>query len=209
MNTTEIKHVEQLLFRLHQDARNDLMKIGKGLIKSVLRPLQPKDFEHAYLPITQQQGQFMRQLILEKNYTHVVEFGTSFGISTIYLADAVRQTGGKVITTELLESKANRAMEHLKAAGLAEYVDLRIGDAMKTLQEQNEPIDFLFLDGWKDLYLPLFQMLEAQFHSGTVIYADNIDMKGTLGYADYLLEKNSVYTTRKLHSGTAFLTSVI
>lgn len=209
MNTTEFNNAENVLHRLHLDARNDFLRMGKGIVKSVFRPMQPKDFEHVYLPITKEQGHYMRQIILDNNCKNVVEFGTSFGISTIYLADAVRQINGKVITTELIESKAIQATNNIEAAGLNPYVDVRIGDAMKTLRTLTEPIDFLFLDGWKDMYLPLFQMLEPLFHSNTLIYADNMDMNGTRHFADYVLNKTSVYATQRIENGKAFLTSVV
>lgn len=204
MNTVESK-----LKELHNDASKDFMRIGKGMVKSIFRPMQPSDFENAYLPISRQQGQTLRQLVIDNNCKNVVEFGTSFGISTIYLADAVYQTGGKVITTELLESKAQRAMQNIKDAGLNDYVEFRIGDAMKTLKDHTTKIDFLFLDGWKDLYLPLFQMLEPLFHSNTLIYADNMNMAGTKPYADYVLKNKSTYSTQSVNEGKAFLTSVL
>ena len=136
-------------------------------------------------------------------------FGTSFGISTIYLADGVRQTGGKVISTELLDSKAKKAEENISNANLGQYVEVKIGDAMQTLKEHSSPIDFLFLDGWKDLYLPLFQMLEPLFHSGTIIYADNMNMEDTKPYADYVLANKNNYSTRSADNGKGFLTLVL
>lgn len=207
MNKFKIDSVENTLRALHNDAKKDYLCIGKGVVKSIFRPIQPADFEHAYLPISKKQGETIRQLIVKNNCKNVVEFGTSFGISTIYLTDAVRQTGGKVITTELLESKAKRASENISKAGLADHVEVRIGDAMETLKGFSEPIDFLFLDGWKDLYLPLFQMLESQFHAGTLIYADNMDMGGTQYYGDYVLGKKQTYTSRILDGGKAMLTA--
>lgn len=209
MNTIHINKVSQILNVLHNDAKNDFKRIGKGLVKSIFRPMQPTDFENAYLPISKEQGETMRQLILEHNCKNIVEFGTSFGISTIYLADAVRQTGGKVITTELLESKATKATNNISDAGLLDYVEVRIGDAMETLNEYSKPIDFLFLDGWKDLYLPLFKMLEPQFNKGTFIYADNMDMTGTQNYADYILEKKDTYRTQSIHNGKAYLSKFL
>lgn len=199
--------IEEQLDTLYQDAKKDYLRIGKGILKSVLQLIQPADFKNAYLPISKEQGEAIRQLVINNNCINVVEFGTSFGISTIYLADAVRQTGGKVISTELLESKATRAKENIKNAGLNEFVDIRIGDAMETLKNHTKPIDFLFLDGWKDLYLPLFQLLEPQFHSGTMIYADNMDMQDTKPYADFILNQKK-YNTELLHKGKAFLTTV-
>lgn len=207
MAKNKISNVEMVLNDLHNDAKKDYLRIGKGVVKSIFRPMQPADFENAYLPISKEQGEVIRQLIVKNNCKNVVEFGTSFGISTIYLADAIRQTGGKVITTELLESKANRASQNISKAGLTNLVEVRIGDAMETLKGFSEPIDFLFLDGWKDLYLPLFQMLEPQFHTGTLIYADNMDMAGTQYYGDYVLGKKQNYTSLVLDSGKAMLTA--
>lgn len=208
MNVDQMNIVERKLEALHLDAKKDIMRMGKGIIKAAFRPIQPSDFENVYLPISQEQGQFLRRLIIENKCKQVVEFGTSFGISTIYLADAVRQNGGQVITTELLASKAKRAKQNIEEAGLIEYVDIRIGDAMQTLKNDSTPIDFLFLDGWKDLYLPLFQMLEPHFHADTLIYADNMDMAGTQLYANYVLSKKDTYTSHFIHSGKAMLTSI-
>lgn len=198
--------VENKLDTLYKDAGKDMMRVSRGLVKSIFRPMQPIDFKDAYLPIAKEQGEMIRQLIIDKDCKHVVEFGTSFGISTIYLADAVRQTGGSVITTELIESKAQKAAQNINEAGLLDHVDIRVGDAMETLKGHSAPIDFLFLDGWKDLYLPLFRMLEPQFQSGTLIYADNMDMAGTQFYTDYVLSHKGQYSTEVVHSGKAFLT---
>jgi len=204
MNTSKYK-TQTVLNELHKDASKDLFRISKGAVKSIFRPMQPADFKDVYLPISKEQGEMMRQLIIDNECKNVVEFGTSFGISTIYLADAVRQTGGKVITTELIESKAIRATKNIEDAGLSEYVEVRVGDAMATLKGESTPIDFLFLDGWKDLYLPLFKMLEPRFHPGTLIYADNMDMGGTQQYGSYITSKASIYDTTLLHQGKAYL----
>jgi len=207
MNNDKINTVEKTLQALHDDAKKDYMRIGKGVVKSIFRPIQPSDFEHAYLPISKGQGEALRRMIVKHGCKNVVEFGTSFGISTIYLADAVRQTGGKLITTELLESKAKKAKENISKSGLSNFVEVRIGDAMETLKGHTEPIDFLFLDGWKDLYLPLFKMLEPQFHAGTMIYADNMDMSGTKYYGDYVLSKKQMYASQMVDGGKAMITS--
>lgn len=209
MNTYQNSIVENKLNALHKDSEKDYMRIGRGIVKSIFRPIQAIDFKNAYLPITRSQGQFLKKLIVDNNCKNIVEFGTSFGISTIYLADAARQTGGKVISTELIESKAHTALQNLKDAGLVDFVEIKIGDAMKTLKGNAEPIDFLFLDGWKDLYQPLFQMLEPQFHKGTLIYSDNMDMQGTKQFADYLLSKKTSYATQIVDGGKAFLSTTL
>lgn len=209
MNLDKINIVENKLNLLHKDAEKDYMRIGKGMVKSIFRPMQPADFKNAYLPISKHQGNALRQLIIDQDCKYVVEFGTSFGISTIYLADAVRKTGGKVITTELIESKAKIALQNIKDANLNDYVEVRIGDAMESLKGDSTPIDFLFLDGWKDLYLPFFQMLEPRFHSSTLIYADNMDMSGTQFYANYLLKNKTTYSSQLIHHGKGLLTRVV
>jgi len=209
MKQTQMSKPKATLKKLHKDAQNDYFHIAKGMGKAILRPIKPADFENAYLPINEEQGSALQDLIIKNNLKNVVEFGTSFGISTIYLAEAVRETEGKVITTELLNSKAEKAQKNIEDAGLSEYVTFKIGDAMDTLKDLDIDIDFLFLDGWKDLYLPLFQMLEPRFHNGTVIYADNTDMADTQVYTDFVLNKNKKYQSHYLHSGKALVTHVM
>jgi len=202
MNTIKSPIVNTTLNRLHAEASKDDMTILLSLENSSSRPMKPSDFQHAYLPISQSQGHSIRELIIQNNCKSVVEFGTSFGISTIYLAEAVSHTGGKVITTEILESKAKIALQNIKDAGLEEYVEIRVGDAMQSLSADKSTIDFLFLDGWKDLYLPLFVMLESRLHNDSLIYADNMDMYETRDYAEYVKQN---YATTPLFNGKAFL----
>ncbi|MEM9053363.1 MAG: class I SAM-dependent methyltransferase [Bacteroidota bacterium] len=196
---------EKVLEKLHKEARFDFLKIKPAAMISGGR-LRPEHFKKAYLPISEEQGRFVHDLIIQKDLKNIVEFGTSFGISTMYMADAVRQISGKMVTTELLQSKAERALSNLKEAELNDYVQILIGDAMQTLKGFNEPVDLLFLDGWKDLYLPLFQMLEPLFHSGTVIYSDNMDMSGTEQLAEYLWHHKANYQTEFVQGGKATLT---
>lgn len=89
-----------------------------------------------FLSVTPEFGRLLYICARTRNATRVVEFGTSFGISTIHLACALRDNGGgTVIGTELEPTKAARAQEHLNAAGLAEFVDIRVGDALDTLRD--------------------------------------------------------------------------
>ncbi len=171
--------IELTIDQLFNDAKSDRLKIIKGLAKSIIRPMKPIDFKDVYLSISREQGLDLVQLIKENNLKKVVEFGTSFGISTLFLAQGVKQTGGAIITTELIESKALKAMENFEEAGVSDLIEVRIGDAMETLKNHTEPIDLLVLDGWKDLYLPLFKMLEPNFKVGTLVYVDNAEMADT------------------------------
>jgi predicted O-methyltransferase YrrM len=103
-----------------------------------------------------------------------VEFGTSFGISSIYLAAAMRDNGGRFIGSEIEASKVAVARRNLDEAGLLPFSEVREGDAMQTLGDLVAPVDLVFLDGWKDLYLPVLEMLKPKLRKGSVVIADNI-----------------------------------
>jgi predicted O-methyltransferase YrrM len=107
----------------------------------------------------------------------IVEFGTSFGISTLHLAAALRDNGGgRLITTEFEPSKVVRARENLKAGGLIDLVEIREGDALQTLGvDLPETIDLLLLDGAKALYPEILSLVESRLRPGALIVADNAD----------------------------------
>ncbi len=196
---------QSVISLLFKDAKLDPIRAAKGMAKTIFRPIEPKDLENVYLPISQEQGDFFYETILENDLKSIVEFGTSFGISTLFLAAAVKQTGGQVITTELLSSKAQTAQKNFEKAGLENVIELRIGDAIETLKNLNQPIDFLMLDGWKNLYLPLFKQLEPLFHQRTVIYADNTDMSDTQPFLNYVYHQKDTYKTQRIHQGKGAL----
>ena len=127
-----------------------------------------------YLAVAPDMGRFLYLTARTTAAQRIVEFGTSFGISTIYFAAAAKEIGGQVIGSELEPSKAARARANLEDAGLAAPVEIRVGDAMETLADVPAPIDLLFLDGWKDLYLPVLRMLEPKLAPGALVLADNI-----------------------------------
>lgn len=206
MNITQQRQIEMTIAELYQDAKNDYLKMMKGLAKSVFRPMQPTDFKDAYLSISKQQGEDLIQLIKQNDFKTIIEFGTSFGISTLFLAHAIIETGGNVITTELIESKAKTAIENFKRAGVNHLIEVRIGDAMKTLKNHQAPIDLLLLDGWKDLYLPLFRMLEPNFHVNTIIYVDNADMGEAQSFLK-IVNQNPKYLLQSKYNGKVVLIS--
>ena len=198
------ENIKATLIELYNDAKNDKTRIIKGLVKSIIRPMQPEDFKHAYLSITEEQGLFLVDLIKKNKFKNIVEFGTSFGISTLFLAQGALETKGRIITTELIASKAEKAMENFKKAEVSNIIDVRIGDAMQTLQNHKEPIDLLFLDGWKDLYQPLFNMLESNFHTNTIIYVDNANMSESRAFLKEVGE-NDKYTLESIFDGKVVL----
>lgn len=133
--------------------------------------------EQAFIPVSADAGRFLYALVRGTAPGMTIEFGTSFGISTIYLAAAVRDRGhGIVVTTELSARKAARAREHLSEAGLADLVDIRVGDATQTLQGLDRDVSTVFLDGWKSLYLPVLELLEPALRPGALVAADDLDL---------------------------------
>jgi predicted O-methyltransferase YrrM len=106
------------------------------------------------------QGVFCYLLARSLGAKRIVEFGTSFGVSTIYLALAVRENGGgKIIGTEIVPEKAARAREHLREAGLLDFVEIREGDARETLAELDGPVDMMLCDGFPPTMLPVLKLV--------------------------------------------------
>jgi len=131
----------------------------------------------AYIPVSPEAGRFLYAVVRAGKPGTVVEFGTSYGISTIYMAAAVRDRGaGRVITTELHPGKARKAREHIREAGLMDFVEVREGDALDTLKDVRTGVGLAFLDGWKILYLPVLKLLEAALIPGALIVADDLDL---------------------------------
>ncbi len=146
------------------------MKILRGMGKDDPRW---KDFNTAdyALAAGPDSGAFLNLLIRTKGATNVVEVGTSIGYTSLWLGDAVRDTGGRVIGMENLESKHAEALVNLKRAKLDEIVDVRLGDAKEIVKEIEGPIDLVFLDAWKDDY---FDTVLAKLRVGGCVVADNI-----------------------------------
>jgi predicted O-methyltransferase YrrM len=133
-----------------------------------------KDFP---LAVSRETGLLLYMLARSCDARTIVEFGTSFGISTLYLAAALRDNGGGVlITSEFEPSKAARARGNLTAGGLIDLVEIRQGDALETLSvDLPETIDLVLLDGAKALYPEILSLVESRLRPGALIVADNAD----------------------------------
>jgi predicted O-methyltransferase YrrM len=152
--------------------------------------------ESTYMPISQEGGDLLYILARAKRPNTVVEFGTSYGISTIYLAAAVADNGtGHVVSTELNTAKAAAARANLAEAGLTDRVTILLGDAMTTLNDIPRPIDLVLLDGWKDLCLPVLRSLESRLAIGALIVADDINLPSLSGYLQYVRHPANEYVS--------------
>lgn len=126
------------------------------------------------LPVGPEVGAFLHALILARRPRRILELGTSYGYSTLFLADAARAIGATVVTMELADYKQVHAREQLTEAGLAEVVEFRCGDAVEMVRADPGSFDLALLDIWKELYLPCFEELYPKLSEEGVICADNM-----------------------------------
>ena len=139
--------------------------------------LGSRQFEHRdefLLPIGREVGWFLHSLILAKRPARVLELGTSYGYSTLFLADAVTQVGGTLITMELAAYKQAVARAMIERAGISAVVDFRLGDAVALIDADAGPFDLVLLDIWKDLYIPCLRACYPKLADEGIIAADNM-----------------------------------
>ena len=175
------------------------------------RPLGAWADTHFYkdklLPLEPAQGELLYLLARARRVRCAVEFGTSFGVSAIYLAAAIRDagTGGTLIGTEIEPDKVAAARRNLERAGLAAHVRVLEGDALQTLRALDEPIDLLLLDGWPGLALEVLRLVEPRLAPEAIVVVDNVaQFPGDLEpVIDHLSDGERWHTSRvPLRGGT-------
>jgi predicted O-methyltransferase YrrM len=119
-------------------------------------------------------GQLLNILVKSLQAPNILELGTSFGYSGIWLGEAARATGGRLTTMELHDYKSAHAREMATKAGLAGYIDFKVGDAVQMTAALPFGLDFVFLDLWKDLYVPCLEAFYTKLNPGAIIVADNM-----------------------------------
>jgi len=119
-------------------------------------------------------GALLHQLVIGSGAKHILELGTSYGYSGIWLADAARKTGGKVTTCDVAGNKQDYARDMAKKAGLDGFIDFRVGDARQTIPTLSDGIDFVLVDLWKDLYVECLELFAPKLAPGATIVADNM-----------------------------------
>lgn len=152
---------------------------------------------HAFLAVGPDTGQLINTLVRSLDAPNVLELGTSFGYSTLWLAEAAQASGGRVVTMELHQHKSDFARDMAEKAGLARVIDFQVGDALDLIDAMPERIDFVLLDLWKDLYVPCLERFYPKLNSGAIIVADNMIRPGGERAASY---RQAVARTPKLSS---------
>lgn len=187
MNTLDTPRVSAVLDELFEASAatkarfvEDLGRLSREDRASMVASSDPltlyRRAEHVHLAIPRSTGTLLYMLARATRAQAMVEFGSSFGLSTLFLAAALRDNGGgRLISSEFVASKVVRARDNLAKAGLADLVEVRPGDAMESLaHDLPDALDFVFLDGAKQQYGPLLDMLEPRLRPGAVLVADNV-----------------------------------
>jgi predicted O-methyltransferase YrrM len=158
-----------------------------------------RKFANNFLNVSAEFGRFLYICARSRRAKQIVEFGTSFGISTIHLACALRDNGGgRLIGTELEPEKAQRAYQNLADAGLADLVEIRVGDALETLQIGIDgEVDLLLLDGAVSLYLPVLKLMELHLADGALVIGENA-VEQSPGYLNYVRNPKNGYLSLAL-----------
>lgn len=178
--------------------------IDKLTLHQITMSEEVSRLKNLYVPVSAKQGRFIYSIARSIRASRIVEFGTSFGVSTTYLAAAVRDNGGGlVIGSEIEPNKVVTARRNLEEAGLSEFVEIREGDAQRTLEDPGGPVDLLLLDGFKELYLPMLQLLAPHLGRGAIVVADNIfTFRIALGpYLAYLRDPANGFLSETLFLG--------
>jgi predicted O-methyltransferase YrrM len=135
-----------------------------------------RNLDELLLSVGREAGMLLYLLATGAQSRRILELGTSYGYSTVWLGAAARTTGGKVWSLELQDYKIEHARQALTRAGLSTRVEFHAGDCLETLKTLSGPFDFVLLDVWKDLYLPCFELVHPKLAPGGVICADNMSM---------------------------------
>jgi len=218
MNSTLLlPEVQNILGRLHTlaDARDEAVvrqvRGDEAAWNAATSEQKAAMLQDALLPVSKDAGRFLYAVARSISARRIVEFGTSFGVSTIYLAAAVRDNGGGiVIGSELEGSKVAKANQHLAEAGLSQFAEIRAGDALETLRDVGGTADLLFLDGWKPLYLGVLWLIMPHLHQASVVLADDVTLfpDDVASYLDFVRDPANGFVTAMLPLGDGIEYSV-
>jgi len=200
MATTLQDHrVAAALDRMYAETRAQTPKLREmraAMSKSRTAQERADSMSTFFIPITPEAGRLLYSLVRATRPATIVEFGMSFGISALHLASAVRDNGsGRVVTTELNADKIAAAKQTFAETGLDDLITILEGDALSTLADLDGPVGLVLLDGWKELYLPVLEVLEPHLSPGALVVADNTEAADAQPYLDYVRSAENGYVS--------------
>ena len=184
-NMIQDPKVEKVLERLHSYGEQQEANYNRPIDFKNLN-WGPSQFTDMLLSVTAAQGALLYILARSIQAKTIVEFGTSHGVSSIYLAAALRDNGqgGKLIGTEFVAAKVKEAQKNLEEVGLSSFVEIREGDARETLKTLPQGIDLCFMDGFPPFLLEVFKLIAPKLRRGAIVISDDIPTSREL-IADY------------------------
>ena len=215
-NSLLLPEVQAVLERLHTlaDSRDDTIiqqvRGDEAAWNAATSEQKAAMMSDALLPVSGDAGRFLYAVARSISAKRIVEFGTSFGVSTIYFAAALKDNGGGVVIgSELEVSKVAKANQHLAEAGLSKFADIRPGDALRTLRDTCT-VDLLFLDGWKLMYPDVLKLLMPRLRQGAVVLADDVTLfpDDVAAYLDFVRNPANGFVTVTLPLGDGIEYSV-
>jgi predicted O-methyltransferase YrrM len=205
--------LEKLLARLHRQSQGQL-KATEKFFAELHRKTAPaaraaavkKYLSDKLVALEPDKADFCYQLCRALNARRIVEAGTSYGVSTLYLAaaarDEVREHGGKavVIGTEYEPAKAKAARANFAKAGLSKFIELREGDLRETLKDPGGPVDFVLIDIWMEMARPALERIAPHLRPGSIVVCDNTKAfrDGYEQYFDFIADPRNRFRTMTL-----------
>ena len=201
--------LEALLDRLHAQSDTQIEEMDNYFARrrreGTLDIEKPYDDDlHLFLSdkmvaLDRDKGKFCYQLCRSIGATRIVEAGTSFGVSTMYLAAAVRDNQfekGVVIGTEHEPAKVKVALQNFKEAGLSKFIDLREGDLRQTLKDVSGSVDFMLVDIW-EVALPALELVSSTLRPGAIVVCDNtrVAAEAYQGYFEFINDPKNRFRT--------------
>jgi predicted O-methyltransferase YrrM len=144
---------------------------------SVLGRIKAADTD--LLAVSEEDGRFLRFLVVSSRAKRVLEIGAANGYSAIWIGLGLRETGGRLVTIEYDPARAKGAEANIKAAGLSDIVQVVPGDAFKTIPGLAGTFDFVFLDAWKKDYQRFFDLVFPRLDAGGLFVAHNVVNKAS------------------------------
>jgi predicted O-methyltransferase YrrM len=174
------------------DLYHQRMQDEAGLMRQSASQPDNSWLDRMLLAVGPDTGRLINILARSLKIPNILELGTSYGYSGIWLADAARATGGRVTTVELQDYKSSHAHAMAEKAGLAAHIDFRVGDAVQMIAELPLGFDFVLVDLWKDLYVPCLEAFYPKLNPGAIVVADNMIFpvsEGVRRYAEAIRAK--------------------
>ena len=179
-----------LLWAQFPEIKTDLDKKVKSFLEE-----NEKSWRDLNVPLSD--GKVLYDLVIENKYKSAIEIGTSTGHSGIWIAWALSKTGGKLITFEIDPNRHRQAVENFKKAGLADYIDARLGDAHELVPALKGKYDFVFSDADKDWYKNYFIAMDPKIVVGGCFVAHNVTQssRDIREFVEYIESQNNYKTT--------------